>query len=790
VISQGTPLANNTVITAFIKTANIDNLVVSSFYLVRRDTVDDLLSPFADQVLEYAGGGNFIYHPVQTPVEIILFGVSVVYSPANGWIAPAALDTNSSSLNAAIVAVNDRVDVLESNTTSAAEVVFDDTSTLLGSSNVQGAIASLAAKFNNITGQYIGSAATLEELPTTDAAGNPVSNGDWAYLNTDVVGTGTTQNPQYPKGVYLWNSSIYTFGFAIGSNLAELILSEAITGTNTVPKAIAAKTLSDLVANRLSNISASSVSYNDVTTNLGSTDVQGAISALSANIKGRYIGFSSTFVGLPANGAKVGDWVYLTNVDGINPKGVYRWNGSSYVFEFEVTPELLLAEAVTGTNVASKSISAKTLNDLVADRTKYYAKPIVGIDPIIGNLLTGDRYLLTSQPAVIKTVGGVDETFPDGAITQTIGQDREIVRVGNSLIQRDSGGNVVAESALYYLDPQIQTLSPTNSINVNGNTTERITWNVAGKSDPNITFDANSGIFTSVTGGTYEVTYALNKVYTPASNYQEGIYNLSTNQLVAFTWTSNSGVKQSDQVVAGHRKSYVSGLVTVPANGKFFIQHTGGWGSWSSYWDATVFTGFTNANLSRWNYIQIEKVSGFLPVNQKPYKGAAPYPYSPLVIGDIWDELDTAGNFIESWFWSGAYWLSTQQYFEFRSFTNQNSTTSILYLVPTTEINNTFNLFLTKAVAKIFIGGANNATNYWGFDLFRVTSANTFTGINPSITTSSEAANVNLALIQNLNLHINTAAVNFAGFRQSTIRNGAAGLLSGSYNLYFRKARI
>jgi hypothetical protein len=171
------------------------------------------------------------------------------------------------------------------------------------------------------------------------------------------------------------------------------------------------------------------------------------------------------------------------------------------------------------------------------------------------------------------------------------------------------------------------------------------------------------------------------------------------------------------------------------------------------------------------------------------YIGVAPYPVTPSP-GNIWDELDTAGNFIESWFWSGAYWLSKQQYFEFRSFTNQNSTTSILYLVPTTDINNTFNLFLTKAVAKIFIGGTNNATNYWGFDLFRVTSVNTFAGINPSITTSSEAANINLGLIQNLNLHINTAAVNFAGFRQSTIRNGAAGLLSGSYNLYFRKARI
>jgi hypothetical protein len=69
-----------------------------------------------------------------------------------------------------------------------------------------------------ITGQYLGSAATFVGLPTTDAASQAASNGDWAFLTADVVGTGTTTAPQYPRGAYVYNGTAFTLGISIGAD--------------------------------------------------------------------------------------------------------------------------------------------------------------------------------------------------------------------------------------------------------------------------------------------------------------------------------------------------------------------------------------------------------------------------------------------------------------------------------------------------------------------------------------------------------------------------------------------
>lgn len=82
----------------------------------------------------------------------------------------------------------------------------------------------------SVTGEYLGSAATFAALPTTDAAGNAANNGDWGALTADVVGTGTVQAPQYPRGVYVWNGSAFSLALSIsadgallsGNNLSDL----------------------------------------------------------------------------------------------------------------------------------------------------------------------------------------------------------------------------------------------------------------------------------------------------------------------------------------------------------------------------------------------------------------------------------------------------------------------------------------------------------------------------------------------------------------------------------------
>jgi hypothetical protein len=547
------------------------------------------------------------------------------------------------------------------NNLDATEVAYDDSVTALGSTNVQGAIASLTNKFANITGQYIGSAAIFASLPTVGA-----TNGDWSYLSADVIGTGTALSPQYPKGVYIYNGTAYSFGFEIGSNAQELLLSEAIAGVNTTPKLLAASTLK------------------------GYVDV----------------------------------------------------------------------------------------------RNQYYAKPVVGINPIVGNLVTGDRYLESGSPGIVKTVGGADEAFPIGAIVQTLNQDAEIVRLPTELKVRQLS-IPAAETALYYLDPQVQTRQPTNSTAVNGFTTERVTWNVAGKSDPNLLFDADTGVFTAVLGGTYQVNYCLNNKSEPASSYRNGILNFTTGEFVTTQFTGGTSVKASDQIVAGHRRSGSSGLITVAAGGKFAIAFEGGWGSWSSYWDSVAFSGLTNAQMSRWNYLTIEKVSGFVPLTEQVYRGPAPYPY-PLVVGRVWEELSGTGQFLQRWFWNGTYWLSEQEYGEFAT-VNAISATATARLTPSSDF--TSNLFLTRIYGSLIVNGTSSATQYWTLQLVRAAVNNTTTNIGTALNTQSLTGSTNLKLTSNLNFHLDVSATNLGCFQATITRFSNPGTLSGSFVLFYRKAR-
>ena len=81
--------------------------------------------------------------------------------------------------------------------------VYDEAS---GTLRIAGAGASAA----DITGQFAGSAATFAALPTTDANGDPVSNGDWATLTAD---DGTNL-----AGAYRFDGTNYVFDHALGDS--------------------------------------------------------------------------------------------------------------------------------------------------------------------------------------------------------------------------------------------------------------------------------------------------------------------------------------------------------------------------------------------------------------------------------------------------------------------------------------------------------------------------------------------------------------------------------------------
>jgi hypothetical protein len=65
-----------------------------------------------------------------------------------------------------------------------------------------------------VTGRYIGSATTLATLPIISAATGSALNGDWATLTAD--------DGVNLKGVYLYNGSVYSFAFALASNVGVM----------------------------------------------------------------------------------------------------------------------------------------------------------------------------------------------------------------------------------------------------------------------------------------------------------------------------------------------------------------------------------------------------------------------------------------------------------------------------------------------------------------------------------------------------------------------------------------
>ena len=87
-------------------------------------------------------------------------------------------------------------------------------------------------------------------------------------------------------------------------------------------------------------------------------------------------------------------------------------------------------------------------------RDRYFAAPIKGVyDLVPNNLVEGDRYILRTEPGVIKVVGGADEEFPDGAIASFIGEARQAYRVDDSIkISSFINSIMLEESTTFYVD--------------------------------------------------------------------------------------------------------------------------------------------------------------------------------------------------------------------------------------------------------------------------------------------------------------------------------------------------
>ncbi|MGL4623251.1 MAG: hypothetical protein ACRCZS_30085 [Chroococcidiopsis sp.] len=175
--------------------------------------------------------------------------------------------------------------------------------------------------------------------------------------------------------------------------------------------------------------------------------------------------------------------------------------------------------------------------------------------------------------------------------------------------------------------------------------------------------------------------------------------------------------------------------------------------------------------------------------SKRHYRGAAPYPYTPS-IGDTWEELSATGLWIEAWFWNGTYWLSQQTFEKYQVNSNSiNSGTGAGLAGYGFTVDFNFNLYVLNMQAAIYVSNATTSTNYWSWDLTRISS------VSGSITLASadnrfQAGNTWKAYLTNINTHINLALTQTTNLR---IREGATGgsaTKMGTIGYQYKLARI
>lgn len=81
-------------------------------------------------------------------------------------------------------------------------------------------------KATEITGQFVGSSTTIAGMPTVDALGDPVSNGDWAALTTD-------DGPN-ERGIYVWDGATWQFVMSINETFDTIYSADGTISTNRI----------------------------------------------------------------------------------------------------------------------------------------------------------------------------------------------------------------------------------------------------------------------------------------------------------------------------------------------------------------------------------------------------------------------------------------------------------------------------------------------------------------------------------------------------------------------------
>lgn len=185
-------------------------------------------------------------------------------------------------------------------------------------------------------------------------------------------------------------------------------------------------------------------------TGLDQAEVQALIDASEDVLTGQYVGQAATFAALPlvdanSNAAVAGDWAVLTQEDGVNEKGIYRYDGAVFTFETslgETAKDRLFADDTTVSPITSgeptiaeiSTFAGSNINVLVyyngtdvplTSPTHVYhidnsgnvtllEKPVVEYSKAIDVITTSTT--LTADHDVILASGAISITLPAATI--------------------------------------------------------------------------------------------------------------------------------------------------------------------------------------------------------------------------------------------------------------------------------------------------------------------------------------------------------------------------------------
>jgi hypothetical protein len=126
--------------------------------------------------------------------------------------------------------------------------------------------------------------------------------------------------------------------------------------------------------------------------------------------------------------------------------------------------------------------------------------------------------------------------------------------------------------------------------------------------------------------------------------------------------------------------------------------------------------------------------------------------------------------------WNGVRWLSELQRASFNLGSGVTSVPEMYY-----ALGSGYNIFIKKISALFYITGTNNASNYWRFMIYSITSSETLIDTRSSAVSSAGVWSLDE------NPAVNTLATT-AGFHLSTSKVGVPGpgTLDGSFTVYYQ----